>query len=53
MKFDLQSIIKRAANLDHLTDPFTPAEIDAVVKEMPADRAPGPDGFSGAFLKAC
>lgn len=53
MKFNLQAIIKRAPNLNHLTDPFTHVEIDAVVKEMLADRAPGPDGFSGAFLKAC
>ena len=28
-------------------------EIDDVVKEMPPDRALGPDGFNGAFLKAC
>lgn len=53
MKFNLQAIIKHAPNLNHLTDPFTHAEIDVVVKEMPADRGPGPDGFSGAFLKAC
>ena len=53
MKFDLPSIIQRANNLDLLTEPFTPEEIDGVVKEMPPDRAPGPDGFSGAFLKAC
>ncbi|XP_073357964.1 uncharacterized protein [Aegilops tauschii subsp. strangulata] len=28
-------------------------EIDSVIKEMSADRAPGPDGFSALFLKAC
>jgi hypothetical protein len=24
-----------------------------VVKDFPADKAPGPDGFSGKFLKKC
>ena len=53
MKFDLPTLVNRSNNLDHLTEPFTPEEIDAVVKEMPPDRAPALDGFSGAFLKAC
>ena len=53
MRFDLPALIQPTANLDHLTDPFTKDEIDGVVKEMPADRAPGLDGFSGLFLKAC
>ena len=53
MRFDLPALIQPTANLDHLTDPFTKDEIDGVVQEMPADQAPGPDGFSGLFLKAC
>ena len=53
MHFDLPSLIRHNANLDHLTLPFTHEEIDLVVKEMPGDRAPGLDGFSGLFLKAC
>ena len=36
-----------------LSEPFSTAEIDAVVKEMPIGRAPGPDGFNGCFLKTC
>jgi hypothetical protein len=28
-------------------------EIDLVIKEMPSDKAPGPDGFNGMFLKKC
>jgi retron-type reverse transcriptase len=27
--------------------------MDDVIKYMPADRAPGPDGFNGLFLKKC
>lgn len=50
MKFDLPSIVKKIDGLDVLTVPFTREEIDQVVKEMPGDRAPGPDGFNGSFL---
>jgi hypothetical protein len=53
MKFDLPSIIKKIDGLDVLTVPFTREEIDQVVKQMPGDRAPGPDGFNGSFLKSC
>lgn len=52
-QFDLPSIIKKIDGLDELTTPFTNEEINAVVKSMPADRAPGPDGFSGQFIKTC
>ena len=37
MKFNLPDIIQRHTNLDHLTTPFTHAEIDEVIKEMLAD----------------
>ena len=53
MKFNLDRIIKKVDGLDELTVPFTTEEIDNVIKLMPADRAPGPDGFNGAFLKSC
>jgi len=32
-------------------EPFSHEEIDNIVKKMPGDKAPGPDGFSGSFLK--
>ena len=53
MKFDLPRLIKKMDGLDELTVPFTRDEIDHVIKMMPADRAPGPDGFTGIFLKTC
>lgn len=53
MKFDLQQIIKKIADLDQLTTPFTKEEIDSVIREMPTDRASGLDGFTGIFLKSC
>lgn len=28
-------------------------ELDSIIKNKPVDRAPGPDGFNGLFLKTC
>jgi hypothetical protein len=53
MKFDLSELITPIPGLEELTTPFTKQEIDDVIKFMPADKAPGPDGFSGIFLKSC
>ena len=53
MKFDLARIIKKVDGLQALSVPFTHKEIDEVIKEMSADRAPGPDGFNGSFIKSC
>jgi hypothetical protein len=53
MQFDLQRLIQKVDGLDELTLPFQQKEMDDVIKEMPADRAPGPDGFNGMFLKKC
>jgi hypothetical protein len=39
--------------LEDLTVPFQKKEMDDVIKAMPGDRAPGPDGFNGLFLKRC
>ena len=47
---------------DHTIDPqvfiqleeqFTKEEIEEVVKNLPSDKSPGPDGFNNEFIKAC
>jgi hypothetical protein len=43
----------RTANLSHLETPFSVSELKAAVHEMHGERAPGPDGFIGAFFKKC
>lgn len=53
MGFNLETLIRPVEGLHSLSSPFTTEEMDSVVKYMPHDRAPGPDGFSGQFLKKC
>jgi hypothetical protein len=36
-----------------LDQPFMEAEIRTAIKELPAEKSPGPDGFNGVFFKAC
>ena len=36
-----------------LDNPFTEEEVWEDIKEIPPDRAPGPDGFTADFLRAC
>ena len=39
--------------VDRLTRPFGEEEVVEVLREMRGDKAPGPDGFSIAFLQHC
>lgn len=39
--------------LHELGAPFSEAEVRAAIFQMPSDKAPGPDGFTGAFFKSC
>jgi hypothetical protein len=36
-----------------LGDPFTEEEVHNAIKQMPNDKAPDPDGYTGAFYKSC
>ena len=53
MLFDLANLVTQINDLDMLAAPILEDEIDSVVKRMPIDKAPGPDGFNGFFLKKC
>jgi hypothetical protein len=33
--------------------PFSSKEIDEVIKDLPNDKSPGPDGFNNEFVKSC
>ena len=51
--FDLHELLPTVPDLQQLTDPFSDDEIVDLVKHMKTDKAPGPDGFNGMFLKKC
>ena len=51
--FEMSELIQEYPGLSELSKAFTTEEIDRVIKLIPADRAPGPDGFNGQFLKVC
>jgi hypothetical protein len=51
--FVLSDILLPTDDLDSLIAPFSEEEILGIVKFMKPDRAPGPDGFNGLFLKKC
>jgi hypothetical protein len=50
---DLPRLINRVQGLDEISQPFLQEEIELVLKQMPPDKSPGPDGFTGLFLKRC
>ena len=40
-------------DLSHLKIPFTFEEVEKVVKSLPPDKSPGPDGFTNRFFASC
>ena len=50
---NLEGLIERYSNLTGLEEPFSKEEIDVVIKELPSDKAPGPNGFNTDFVKFC
>jgi hypothetical protein len=48
---DLEALGLVPRDLQELDVVFTEAEVWDTIKDMPADRAPGPDGFIGAFYQ--
>jgi hypothetical protein len=53
MAFNLDFFLQANHDLAWIEDPFTKEEIDAVVRSLPNDKAPGPDGFNTDFFKRC
>jgi hypothetical protein len=51
MYFDLNSLLRLVENLSCLEEPFHNEEIEQIIKDLPTDKSPGPDGFNGEFLE--
>jgi hypothetical protein len=52
MHFTLQQLVQEH-DLQSIAEPFTKEDIDMIVKTMPGDKVPGPDGFNDLFIKKC
>lgn len=52
-RVNLQAVGFPTVDLSDLERLFTEEEVWAVIRDMPNDKAPGPDGFSGLFYESC
>jgi hypothetical protein len=50
---DLNFFHRNGIDLSVLEQPSLDDEVWATIHSMPADGAPGPDGFTGRFYKSC
>lgn len=50
---NLHAILQPTTDLSELDSPISEEEVWAVIKVIPHDKAPGPDGFTGRFYKLC
>lgn len=51
--FYWESLQLLAVDLSELDQPLTEEEIKRGISQIPQDRAPGPDGYTGLFYKVC
>jgi hypothetical protein len=52
MHLSLQELVQEH-DLHQIEEAVTKEYIDRVIKTLPLDKAPGPGGFNGTFLKKC
>ena len=51
--FNWEELDLETHNLACLGDPITEDEVRDAINQMPGDKAPGPDGFTAEFMRAC
>uniref|UniRef100_A0A452ZJR7 Reverse transcriptase domain-containing protein n=1 Tax=Aegilops tauschii subsp. strangulata TaxID=200361 RepID=A0A452ZJR7_AEGTS len=50
-EFNWEEINVESHDLHELATPFSEEEVLEAINDMPSDKAPGPDGFTGLFFK--
>jgi hypothetical protein len=53
LNYDLASQFAAPPDLTVFVTPFTKLEIDSIVRSLPSDKAPGPNGINTDFGKHC
>jgi hypothetical protein len=55
MKFNLEDLCDPISSdmRNALESPFERKEVEDIVKKLPNDKSPGPDGFNNEFIKSC
>jgi hypothetical protein len=51
--FNLYILIPSSDCFHGMEDPFSIEEIESTIKMLHIEKAPGPDGFNGLFIKKC
>jgi hypothetical protein len=51
MVFKLSTLIQPVDNLSELEEPFSLQEIDLIIKNLPTNKSPCPDGFNTDFFQ--
>ena len=45
------SVLLNQEEIEIMNNPITSTEIEAMIKNLPKNRSPGPDGFTGEFYQ--